>query len=134
MIVKLTHTLETVHIDVFGSTRCPIAVRTASHYVRNFGEMLPEIHFSTKLFPILSLDGIWSENGLRACLIAGPCESYSINAGYERLTASNECCDSDLCNGGPFPGRTRALSHACSLILFQDRLSHNSKKKKSQKM
>ncbi|XP_053498901.1 urokinase plasminogen activator surface receptor-like isoform X1 [Ictalurus furcatus] len=53
---------------------------------------------------VVSYDnGMKSEYGFKSCADNGECINYSVNLGYAKLAISQECCNSDLCNSGPFP-------------------------------
>lgn len=106
MIVKLTQTLWTAHTHVLSTTSCHMTVRKPIRYEINL------VRCSLKYISLLnhflySLDGMKSEYGFKSCADSGECINYSVNLGYAKLAISQECCNSDLCNSGPFPGRTR---------------------------
>lgn len=111
------HTSETVRADVFARSPCHTKVSATSPYE------IESVKCSLKYVPLLNcflyyLGGIRSEYNTRACFNGEQCESYSMNMGHSKSISASECCDYDLCNGGPFPGRTRAFSHSHSLIEF----------------
>lgn len=119
MIVQTQTKPHPVRINVLPPVAWDIGVRKFSLYkIIPAGFTVKDDSLPNNL--LCSLDGVVLRNRDRTCFEEA-CYNISFNAGVVKIAFNKICCDSDLCNNEPFPGKAREWSHSHSFIFLQQK-------------